>query len=345
MMSYLLDIDKGKLEPTKDWVVFFAYVSFFPSVMSGPIDKAKMFIPQLEKKRTFDKNLAVDGLRQILWGLFKKLVVADNCGIITGQIFENYTHLKGSALLFGAFLYTIQIYADFSGYSEMALGIANLAGFNITRNFNFPFFAKNIAEFWRKWHISLTSWLTEYLFTPLTIAFRDLNNAGLILAIIINFTIVGIWHGANWTYVLFGFLHGCYFIPLILKGTMNKKEKISPGIVPSFGDALRMIGTFILVMLTFVLIRSQTIGEAVHYIGGIFSKSLFSKPAYIIGTSKVIAVIALMLIVEWLQRRKQHGLEMFSVGGPVLKWSIYYAIIALILEFGAESQSFIYFKF
>ena len=243
-LSYLLDIDKGKIKAEKNWVVFFAYVSFFPSILSGPIDRAKNLIPQLEKKRAFDYNQAIDGLRQILWGLFKKIVIADNCAPFVNQIFNNYQSYPSSSLLLGAFFYAIQIYADFSGYSDMAIGISRLMGFNITKNFDFPFFAQNIAEYWRKWHMSLTSWLTDYVFTPLSIAFRDYGKWGLTFAIIINFTIIGIWHGPNWTYVLFGFLHGCYFIPLILRGTMNKKNKIAKGkLFPSFRELINMLAT------------------------------------------------------------------------------------------------------
>ncbi|PWA03848.1 MBOAT family O-acyltransferase, partial [Flavobacterium psychrotolerans] len=308
-ISYILDVDKGKIEATKDWVVFFNYVSFFPSVLSGPIDKAKMFIPQLEKKRVYDYNQTVDGLRQILWGLFKKVVVADNCALITNTIFDNYQTLPASSLLLGAFLYTIQIYADFSGYSDMAIGFSRLIGFNVTKNFDFPFFSQNIAEFWRKWHISLTSWLTEYVFTPLSIAFRDYDKMGLVMAILVNFTIIGIWHGANWTYVFFGFLHGCYFIPLILKGTMNKKKKIAKDrVFPTFREFINMLGTFILVMFTFILFRSETIGRAFGYFSSLFSKSLFSVP--ILSGSKLMLVITLlfvllMFIIEWIGRDKQ----------------------------------------
>lgn len=171
------------------------------------------FIYQLQNNRNFDAAFANEGLRQILWGLFKKFVIANNCSIFVDQIFSNFQNLSAFALLLGAFFYTIQIYADFSGYSDMAIGVSKLLGFRVTRNFNYPYFATNIADYWRRWHMSLTSWLTEYVFTPLSIMFRNYGKGGLILAIIINFTLIGIWHGANWTYILFGLLHGCYFIP------------------------------------------------------------------------------------------------------------------------------------
>lgn len=349
-ISYILDIDKGKIEATKNWVVFFNYVSFFPSVLSGPIDKSKMFIPQLEKKRHFDYCQSVDGLRQILWGLFKKVVIADNCALITQRVFDNYQSLQGSTLLLGAFLYTIQIYSDFSGYSDMVIGFSRLIGFNVTKNFDFPFFSQNIAEFWRKWHMSLTFWLTEYVFTPLSITFRDYGKLGLILAIIINFTICGIWHGANWTYVLFGFLHGCYFIPLILKGTMNKKIKITKGkLIPNFKEFINIFKTFILVMLTFIIFKSQTIYNAFEYYQCLFSKSLFSIPD--LENKDGISIIILffilvMILIEWNGREEQYGIaKIFVKKHKIYRLVFYYFIIILIFMFAGSGQQFIYFQF
>ena len=167
-LSYLFDINKNKIQPTSDWIVFFSYVAFFPCLISGPIDRAETLIPQLNKKRVFDYDLAADGMRQILWGAFKKTVIADSCSVLTDRMFDYYRTLPASSLVLGAFYFTIQVYANFSGYSDMVIGLAKLLGFNVTRNFDYPFFSQNIAEFWRKWHISLTSWLTEYLFIPLT---------------------------------------------------------------------------------------------------------------------------------------------------------------------------------
>ncbi len=348
-ISYILDVDKGKIEATKDWVVFFNYVSFFPSVLSGPIDKAKLFVPQLEKKRDFDSSQAVDGMRQILWGLFKKVLIADNCASFSNQIFENYQTLPASSIILGSFFYTIQVYADFSGYSDMAIGFSRLIGFNVTKNFDFPFFSQNIAEYWRKWHISLTSWLTEYVFTPLSISFRDLGKLGLILAIVINFTIIGIWHGANWTYVLFGFLHGCYFIPLIIKGTMNKKKKIAKEKpLPSINELTNIIGTFILVMLTLVLFRSDTISQAFQYYSSLLSFSLFSKPIIPDQNYAILTLffIALMFITEWIQRDKEHGLDIRLVKSAFIRYSIYYALLILTFTLGVPNgNQFIYFQF
>lgn len=347
-VSYLLDIEKGKLEATKDWVVFFNYVSFFPTLLSGPIDKAKMFIPQMERQREFDYHLAVNGMQQILWGFFKKVAIANGCAVITDEIFSNYTNLPASTLFIGAFFYTIQIYADFSGYSDMAIGFSKLLGFRITKNFDFPFFSQNIAEFWRKWHISLTAWLTEYVFTPLSITFRDYGNMGLIMAIVINFTIIGIWHGANWTYVLFGLLHGCYYIPLIIKGTMNKKKKIAKDtMLPSFAESFNVLRTFLLVMFTFVLFRAESISQAFDYYRRMFSKSLFTMPVIDLPAAALtLLLIFVMLATEWINRNQEHGLIIQTNTKTSIRWGIYSAIILALLFFGVYGENqFIYFQF
>jgi alginate O-acetyltransferase complex protein AlgI len=348
-MGYLQDVDKGKIKPTTNWIHFFTYVAFFPCLLSGPIDKAKTFIPQLERKRVFNYSLAADGMRQILWGLFKKMVVADNCSIITNEIFSNYKTLPGSSLLLGALFYTVQIYADFSGYSDMAIGVSKLLGIQVTRNFEYPYFSQNIAEYWRKWHMSLTAWLTEYVFTPLSVSFRDWGKTGLGVAIIFNFTIVGIWHGANWTYVLFGFLNGCYFIPLIIKGTLNKKKKIVKGrLLPSLPETINIIKTFTLVMLTFVIFRSENISQAFHYYTHLFSWSLFSIPVISNNHIAVISVIfwLIMFIIEWFRRDKEHGLQIDDIKRPAMRAFIYCSLIVCILLFSAtDANQFIYFKF
>jgi alginate O-acetyltransferase complex protein AlgI len=348
-ISYLLDIKKNRFEPTRDWVVFFSYVSFFPCLLSGPIDRPATLIPQLEKKRVFSYQQASDGMRQILWGLFKKMAIADNCAGYTSTIFDHYQTLPASSLLFGAFLYTIQIYADFSGYSDMAIGLSNLLGFSITRNFNFPFFSQNIADFWRKWHISLTTWLTDYVFIPLTIYFRDYGKTGVILAILINFTAIGIWHGPNWTFVLFGFLHGCYYIPLILRGTMNKRAKIPSSLkVPPLRALVNMAATFLLVMLTFIIFRSENISQAFVYYRRLFSASLLSGLIITekINTIATLVCIAIMFLVEWLQRDKQHALQIDFIQRFAYRAIIYGSLLLIILTFSAtKNADFIYFRF
>ena len=349
-ISYVLDVHNAKIKATKDWVVFFTYVSFFPSILSGPIDRAKNLIPQLENKRELDYYKGIDGFFLIIWGLFKKLVIADNCAVITNAVFKSYLELPSSTLILGSFLYTIQLYADFSGYSDMAIGISRLMGFSISKNFDFPFFAQNIAEFWRKWHISLTLWMTDYVFTPLSIAFRDYANWGLSAAIILNFTIIGIWHGANWTYVLFGFLHGCFFIPLILKGTLNKKKKLANDeMLPSLREFLNMLGTFTLVMMSLIIFRSESIPNAIGYLNRIFSTSILSIPKFRgeENTTAIISLffIAIFIMVEWKYRFNDFVFNGISQRGISIQlFNIIFIVLALYF-FSGSMKSYIYFNF
>ncbi len=304
VLSYILDIYKGRIKPERNLISFLAYVAFFPCLMSGPIDRARTFLPQMNKPRSFEFGYASEGLKLILWGLFKKIVIADNCAEITNQVFDNYAALPLDTLLVGALYYTIQIYADFSGYSDMAIGVGRLLGFQVTRNFNYPYFSQNIAHYWRNWHMSLTSWLTEYVFTPLSIRFRDYGKAGLILAIIINFLIVGIWHGDNWTFVLFGLLHGCYFIPLILKGNMNKRIKPLKGrALPPPKVLLSIVATFLLVMFTNIIFRSDSVSDAVLYFGRMFSLTpigdadiAFFHVGALLGNARGVMVILFIIL-------------------------------------------------
>jgi alginate O-acetyltransferase complex protein AlgI len=346
-LSYVIDIYKNKTQPTHNWVVFFAYVAFFPSLISGPIDRASLLVPQLEKKREFKHENAIDGMRQILWGLFKKMVIADNCAIIANPIFERYHEFPASTLVLGAFFYTIQIYTDFSGYTDMAIGFARLLGFDITKNFNYPFFARNIADYWRRWHMSLTSWVTDYVFTPLSISFRDYGNWGLIMAIMLNLIIVGIWHGANWTFILYGVLHGFYFIPLIIKGTMNKRKKKTDK--TTFADVKNIVLTFLLVMFTNIVFRAKDVSAAFNYYVSFFSKSIIAKPVLLADAVVVITTvicIAIMFVTEWQQREKAYGLQISYTMKPVYRWSAYVILILGILCFSpAGSNQFIYFQF
>jgi len=343
-ISYLLDINKGKMKACSDWVSFFNYVSFFPTILSGPIDRARNFIPQLEKKRVFEYKNAMIGIRQILWGLFKKVVVADTLNIVVSDVFTEYHRYNSITLLFGAVIYSFQMYADFCGYSDMAIGIGKLLGFEVTPNFNYPFYAENIAEYWRRWHISLTSWLTEYVFTPLSITFRDFGQWGLILAIVINFTIIGIWHGANWTFVLFGFLHGCYYIPMILNGTFNKKKKNkSVGILPTLNQYINTIGTFLLVSLTLVLFRSNTIGEALSYYKGIFNISKIHSFNIEVVKYKKETFIGIFLVLT-LDFWHSRDIKPFKLP-KLFSYLVYIFIGILILLSLGKEESFIYFKF
>ncbi len=351
-ISYLLDIRSGKATCVKNSITFFSYLAFFPSLLSGPIDKARDFVPQLEKKRFFESAKASDGLRHIIWGLFKKIVIADNCMGISAHIFDNYQLLPGSTLLLGSFFYAIELYADFSGYSDMAVGVAKLMGFDIINNFKLPFFSQNIAEFWQKWHISLTAWVTEYVFTPLSFIFRAYSKPGVILAIIINFVLVGLWHGLHWTFLVYGFLHGCYFIPLILKGTVNANKSIAKDrLFPSAKELFKVTSTFLVVMLTFILFNSGSLTAAMMYYKGLFSMSLFSMPVMPEGIRPIKLVltfifIATMFFIEWIGRQDLYVMDKLGSRwlAPV-RWTLYYAMLFLIFYFSGAEQQFIYFQF
>ena len=346
LISYVIDVYNGEVEPTRDVVEFATYSAFFPCILSGPIDKPK-FISQLHQKREFNYNQAVDGMRQILWGLFKKLVVADNCAVYVDQVFSSHTDQSGSTLLLAAIFCSFQVYADFSGYSDMAIGVGKLLGFSITRNFNNPFFALNVADFWRRWHMSLTSWITDYVFTPLSFQFRRWGKVGMIIAIIINMVVVGLWHGANWTFVVFGLYHGLLFVPLVLSGAFMKKDRLRTNKIglPVLKDLGRMLLTFALVVFGVVIFRAESIGMAWEYFCGMCNRSLFT--VFIkkkIALSNVI-FITIMLVVEWLQRGKEHGLEIAHFK-PLTRNIIVLLLIEFIVFFMPNSPSqFVYFQF
>jgi alginate O-acetyltransferase complex protein AlgI len=336
-ISYLLDIRRGKIGPERDWVVFFSYVAFFPCITSGPIDRPGHLIPQLKAGRVFDYGQATDGMRQILWGLFKKVVIADNAAVFSDEIFQSYRTQPASALLYAVFIFTIRIYADFSSYSDIAIGMSKLLGFDISQNFNYPFFARNIAEFWRKWHITLTSWMTDYVYTPLSIYFRNLGRWGVILACLVNFVAIGAWHGPRWTFVLFGLLHGLYYVPLILRGTVNKKK-----------GPIHILFTFLLVMLTFVIFKANSLGEAFDYYRRMLSPTLFTRFHIFekFNTAAMLAAIVVMFVVEWFQRDRKHALELSGLRQGVVRAMIYCLLILVILTFGpTKNADFIYLNF
>lgn len=353
LISYIIEVHREHIQPSKDFIEFGTYVAFFPTILSGPIDRPDKFIPQLKQNHNLNYEMAVDGLRQILWGMFTKMCIANNLATVTDVVWADFTSHSASTLLMIAILYPIQMYADFDGYSNMAIGVGKLLGINVAKNFNHPFLARNIAEYWRNWHISLTGWLTDYVFSPLNIAFRHLENLGIILSIIINFVLIGLWHGANWTFALFGLYHGVLYIPLILSGAFGKKKKIKPGYggLPKMKDFSKMVLTFLLVAFGLILFRADNVGDALLFIKGFLSSSILSKPILLIGnvTLKVtLLLIIILLVVEWLQRDKQHALQ-FTDCKPFkfrwVRWIIYYILLVLIwLNIGNE-QSFIYFQF
>ena len=346
-LSYSIDVYKRKLEPTKDVVAFFAFVSFFPQLVAGPIERATNLLPQFYKKRQFDYALATDGLRQILWGLFKKMVIADNAATLVGDIFTNYSQYSGLTLFMGGVFFAFQIYGDFSGYSDIAIGTSRLFGFGLMQNFAFPYFSRDIAEFWRRWHISLSTWFRDYVYVPL-----GGSRGGRMLIVrntFIIFVVSGFWHGANWTFIAWGFLNAVYFLPLMLlkKNRKNLDVAAQGKIFPNAREFFQISMTFILTIVAWIFFRAENISHALLYIQRM-SLGLFDKPEYLFSfrVVKVFLWILLLVAVEWLQREKQHALEIESLKIPrIYKWAVYYLLIVFILFFGGHQQEFIYFQF
>lgn len=344
-LSYSIDVYRRKIEPTNDMVAFFAYIGFFPLLVAGPIERATNLLPQFYKKRVFCYDQAADGLRQILWGLFKKIVIADNCASYVSMAFDNPQTQTGSTLLLGAIFFTFQIYGDFSGYSDIAIGTARLFGINAMRNFAFPYFSRDIAEFWRRWHISLTTWFRDYVYIPLGgsrgTKWQVIRNT------LIIFTISGFWHGANWTFIAWGVFHALLFMPLILLNKNRKNTNIvaENRLLPNIKEIVQMGTTFFLVVIGWIFFRADSMTIAVNYLMNMFNGSLFTIPQYMAGLKKTLLCIGFMIIVEWIGREKAFALEIGNIKFTAVRWIIYVAIITIILEFRASSQSFIYFQF
>ena len=343
-LSYSIDVYRGKIEPTTDIIAFFAFISFFPQLVAGPIERATNLLPQFLKKREFDYDTAVDGMRQILWGLFKKIVVADNCAVYVDQVFSNYTNESGSTLLLAAIFFTFQIYGDFSGYSDIAIGTAKLFGIKLMRNFNVPYFSRDIAEFWRRWHISLTTWFRDYVYIPL--GGSRVSKAKVIRNTFIIFLVSGLWHGANWTFIVWGAYHALLFLPLILTGKNRKyTNQVAEGrILPTLKELGQMLLTFFLSVFGWVIFRSENIEQAWEYVCRVCNESVFTIPEAKENSALFINIIVLM-VVEWLQRGKPHVLDISSIKKGYLRWMVYFGLLFFLFAFGGNATNFIYFQF
>lgn len=344
-LSYSIDVYRGKLLPTHDVVQFFAFVSFFPQLVAGPIERATNLLPQFEKKRVFDCELGLDGCYQILWGLFKKVVVADNCAMYVDQVFATYSTQSASTLLLAAVFFSFQIYGDFSGYSDIAIGTAKLFGINLMRNFNIPYFSRDIAEFWRRWHISLTTWFRDYVYIPL--GGSRVPRGRVVLNTFVIFLLSGFWHGANWTFIFWGAFNAVLFLPLILAKKNRRYTNVVADntLLPNVKELGQMLLTFVLVTLGWVIFRSDSIAQAGDYLLRLCDFSLFSMPEIFVGTKRTVLAIAMLVIVEWITRKKAFGFQM-PVSWPAwIKCSLCYVLVLVILEFAGHSQSFIYFQF
>jgi len=345
-LSYTIDVYQKRIPATHDPVEFFAYISFFPQLVAGPIERATNLLPQFQQKRHFDYAKAVDGCRQMLWGFLKKLVIADNCAIVVNYYWDSYADLPGLTLFLLGVLFTFQIYCDFSGYSDIAIGCAQLFGFNLMRNFNFPYFSRSIPEFWRRWHISLTSWFRDYIYIPLGGSRCD--QWKVIRNIFIVWAISGLWHGANWTFICWGLFHATLLaIYNLLNINTKYKNVVAYGhYLPNVKEALQVALTFILVVIGWIIFRSETMTQAADYLSAMVTNKFYDSNA--LYGMNYMRYGLLLLAVEWLQRDKQHALQ-FSNRKPFnyrfVRWGIYYAILVIIACYAGTSQTFIYFQF
>ena len=349
-LSYSIDVYRGKLEPTRDVVLFFAFVAFFPQLLAGPIDRATTLLPQFAKPRAFEYETGLNGLRQFLWGLFKKVAVADTCAVYVDAVLVPGQPQSGSTVVLAIILYTFQIYGDFSGYSDMAIGTGKLFGFRFMQNFKVPYFSRDIAEFWRRWHISLTSWFRDYIYIPM--GGSRCSKARIVLNTFVVFLVSGLWHGANWTFVAWGAYHALLFLPLILLGKNRRYRDttVAQGhLSPSFKECGQMLLTFFLVAAGWLLFRADSIAQVGTWIRAICSRSLFSIPASL--TSRTFAPIVfflpIMIVVEWIQRDRKHALEPVS-GNKAVNTLFYLAVFIAVFVAVVSAQgdrSFIYFQF
>ena len=348
-LSYTIDVYKKEIEAIRDPFAFFAFVAFFPQLVAGPIERAKKFLPQFSKKKEFDYESAVDGCRQMLWGFFKKIVIADNCAPYVDQIFAYPSAFSSPILFIGAVLFAFQIYGDFSGYTDIAIGTAKLFGFNLMQNFAYPYFSRDIAEFWRRWHISLSSWFKDYLYFPLG-GSRG-SKAKTIRNTFIIFLVSGFWHGANWTFILWGGLNGLYLLPQLIRKTNRRYTEIvaAESILPSLREFIKILTTFLLTCLAWIFFRADSISHAFTYIYKMFSFQNFKNIDTFnenvgINTFALGLLITLLIAIEWIQRKKRHGLE-DPFETPFIRYIVYFMFsFSILYHFGGKSE-FIYFQF
>lgn len=342
-LSYTIDVYKRKIAPTNDIIAFSAFVSFFPQLVAGPIERATNLLPQFYVKRKFVYEKAADGMRQILWGLFKKIVIADNCAEYANLVFNNSDEYSGSTLLLGVLFFTFQIYGDFSGYSDIAIGTSRLFGFNLKQNFAFPYFSRDIAEFWRRWHISLSTWFRDYVYIPLGGSRGGIKSN--IRNTFIIFVVSGFWHGANWTFIVWGLLNALYFLPLMLlrRNRLNTDTVAKGKIFASFSEIGKMTLTFFLTVLAWIFFRADSVSHAFSYLSGIFSRDIIAYPQVI--NLEVVGLVLFFMVVEWFGRNSQYGLEHIANFPRWIRWPSYFLLIVLIFAFTGEQQEFIYFQF
>lgn len=344
-IGYILDVKKHVRKPESDLLDYMSFGTFFPLIMSGPIERSTTLLPQFKVKRIFNYVLVVDGAQQIIWGLFKKMVIADNCSSVVNFVFPNYESQPASALIIGAILYSFQIYFDFSGYSDIAIGFSKMLGFKVKNNFHYPYFAINISDFWRRWHMSLQRWFTDYIYFPL--GGSRCSKSRTIFNTFVVFTICGIWHGANWTFIVWGVYNAILFVPYILYFKDRTKRNIADAtIIPGLTDSLQLLVTFIFVTIGWIIFNSVSIADACAYIVGCFDFSTMLIAPEGIGLSQIYTTIGLLLLVlifEWVEKDKDYAMQ---AGMP--KWlrvCILYFLIYLLIFNRAGTADFIYLQF
>ena len=343
-MAYTIDIYRGHLRPARNWIDFFAFVSFFPQLVAGPIQRAGELLPQFQRTRRLSLDEVRRGGEQALWGLFKKVVIADNLAGPVEQIFSQHASLGSLTLLFGTFFFAVQIYCDFSGYSDIAIGVARFFGISLTRNFAYPYFARNLVEFWQRWHISLSTWFRDYIYIPL-----GGNKVGPFhrqMNLLATFAISGLWHGANWTFIVWGLFHGLLYVAFVGWGGKRPSRPDDNRLVPSLRVCASMLLTFSIVMISWIFFRAPSIGDAFHYLAGIVTRPFGGKvyiPQDILLQSVVLSTA--LLLVEWIRRGRAGVLDL-GQAPRYLRWPVYYSVIALILWKGNFNYvPFIYFNF
>ncbi|MBF4470312.1 MBOAT family O-acyltransferase [Flavobacterium sp. HJJ] len=342
-LSYVIDIYYKRIKAEYNFIDYSLFVSYFPLLVAGPIERATHLLPQVKVKRTFDYKTAKEGLYQLIWGLLKKVVIADTCATYANAIFDNYNSMNSLSLILGAVYFAFQIYGDFSGYSDMALGMSKLFGIDLLRNFNYPYFSRDIAEFWRRWHISLSSWFKDYLYIPL-----GGSKGGIWMKIrntFIIFVVSGFWHGANWTYLAWGFINAVYFLPLLLmkKNRNNIESTVLSWNLESIKVRLNIIMTFLLSCIAWVFFRAKTITDAVLYlkkifVNGEFTSQYLSNERY---NYELLIMVCLFVLVEWNNRTK---IEPISGKYSYAKLALCLVAIIAIGTY-SDYKEFIYFQF
>ena len=341
-MGYILDVYRGKVKPATDLIAFLAFISFFPQLVAGPIERATSLLPQMLNKRSFDRNEAVDGMRQVLWGFFKKMVIADTCAMCVNQVWISWHDATGTMLLIGAILFSFQIYCDFSGYSDIAIGVSKLFGIRLCDNFLYPYFSRNMSEFWRRWHMSLMTWFRDYVYIPLGGSLCSAKRTA--LNILIVFLLSGLWHGANWTFVTWGVYHAFFLILLLVFGKRHRRYE-NPA---SLRQLPSVIFTFVVVSIGWVIFRADTVDNGIAYIVRMVSLlPTINLGDFIMGKVALILSVCL-LVIEWFTRQRRFPLD-FSLTGlfryPVCRWLLYYFLLLCICFMHGEKQEFVYFQF